>query len=69
MAKLGCVAMLAGIVLMLLAAASRLWHCCAMMGLGPKSYAAAAALFLLLSISAHTCACVCGAKCGNSAKS
>ena len=61
MAKLGCVSMLLGIAATLAAVATRLGHC-TLMGLGPRSFAAGAALMLLLSIASHACAAVCCAK-------
>jgi|GEM_PF-5394139 len=59
MAKIGCVSTLLGIVSMLLAVVTRLTHW-APWHLGPRSFAAGAALLLLLSIALHTCQSVCG---------
>ena len=59
MAKAGCVSTMLGVVSMLLAVITRLAHW-APMQLGPRSFAAGAALLLLLSIALHTCQSVCG---------
>ena len=58
MAKLGCGSIAAGLILIILAAVSRLAHL-AILGLGPRSFAAGAALLLLLSIAIHTCQSTC----------
>ena len=58
MAKVGCISTLLGIGSMLLAVVTRLTHW-APLHLGPRSFAAGAALLLLLSIALHTCQSVC----------
>jgi hypothetical protein len=60
-ARGGCVAKLLGVLFMVLAAISKLasFHCC---NVGPKSFAAAAALLLLLSIAVNSCP-YCGGAC------
>jgi hypothetical protein len=58
MAKIGCVSTLAGMVSTLLAIITRLTHWDPMQ-LGPRDFAAGAALLFLLSIAVHTCQSVC----------
>ena len=58
MAKAGCVSTLLGLVSMLLALITKLTYW-SPMNLGPRSFAAGAALLLLLSIALHTCQSVC----------
>ena len=54
MGKVAHLSLCAGKLLVLLAAVSRLGHW-SPMGLGPRSFAAGAALLLLLSIAIHVC--------------
>jgi hypothetical protein len=58
MGKMGCVSTMLGFVSTLLAVITKLSHWAPMM-LGPRSFAAGAALMLLLSIALHTCQSVC----------
>jgi hypothetical protein len=58
MAKIGCISSMLGILSTLLAVATRLSHW-EPLGLGPRDFAAGAALMLLLSIAAHSCHGVC----------
>ena len=64
MAKLGCASMMLGIVSMLLAVVCKLGNCMPM-HLGPRNFASGAALMLLLSIAAHSCAMTCFGACGD----
>ena len=50
-----------GMLSLVLAAVTRLGHI-VVMGLGPRSFAVASALLLLVSISLHTCKATCGSE-------
>jgi hypothetical protein len=54
--KIACGSGGLGVLFMLLAAVSKLAHF-APMGLGPRSFTAASALLLLVSINLHSCGC------------
>lgn len=60
--KVACASGALGVLSMLLAVVSRLWHF-SPMGLGPRSFAVGSALLLLMSINMHSCRCSCGSTC------